>query len=253
MMIRRLLWVTVLVASFAAVGAKIEAQQSRLPQIESSNGERQGILSGLITEHLSPKQLKRWQEIEQLVLAEDEDGQPLHPTLRGLWQWAEMSQHAIYLEMLARSNRRSTLAGSFQIQKYDPEGKRHVALIRLSLSNIDRAYVGPLAAYADGFIPFQGLSQKERYAEVLGHELAHAKWALSKTERVRQGQELVEQTNELLLSHNQYHGDRPFGAELRRRLLKRDSFLVETEAEAEAVEAVIWQELIASQQARARN
>ena len=27
---------------------------------------------------------------------------------------------------------------------------------------------------ANGFIPFEGLSQKERYAEVLGHELVHA-------------------------------------------------------------------------------
>jgi len=33
---------------------------------------------------------------------------------------------------------------------------------------------GGRSSAANGFIPFEGLSQKERYAEVLGHELVHA-------------------------------------------------------------------------------
>ncbi len=46
-------------------------------------------------------------------------------------------------------------------------------MIRLNLGMIDRALVSELSRRDDGFVPLAGLSKIERYAEVLGHELAH--------------------------------------------------------------------------------
>lgn len=253
MVIRWLLLVAALFAPCVLAVSHPGPPHLRRPEIDRSTSEENDTAAGLLTIRLSPKQLKRWQEIKQLALAEGEDGQPLHPTLRGLWEWAEMSQHAIYIEMIGRSRRRLALAGNFQVQQFDPQGNRHMAVIQFSLSNIDRAYVGPLAARADGFIPFLGLSREERYAEVLGHELAHARWTLSEVERARQDKELVGQTNEWLLSRNQQRQGQPYEADLQQRLRERDAFLAETEANAEAVEVRVWRELIASQEARARN
>jgi hypothetical protein len=253
MMIHWLLLAASLLAPFASIGSGLDPSPRRQLEIESPSGEESGPMSGLITTRLSPRQLERWQEIKQLAFAEDENGEPLHPILRGLWEWAELSQHAIYIEMLARTRYRLSLAGNFQVRQFDPRGKRHVAVIQISLSNIDRAYVGPVAARTNGFIPFQGLSKQERYAEVLGHELAHAEWILSDVERARKDKELVGQTNEWLLLRNRHRGSQPLGADLQQRLHERDSFLVEVEAHAETVEVLVWQELMASQQARARN
>src|SRR5207253_8207776 len=140
------------------------------------------------------------------------------------------------------SNRVSTCtAGSFGIEKLDSQGKRHEAVIRLYLSNIDQAYVGANAARVGNFIPFERLSKEERYAEVLGHELAHAAFILSNQERAEMVEEMVEQTNELLLSSAHRAGE-PLPAEMRQRLLKRDSVLKDLEEQAETMEAAVWRE-----------
>src|SRR5262245_36442884 len=52
-------------------------------------------LQGIVTTRLSEKNLSRWKEIEQIVFAETADRQPLHPTLRGMWEWLETSGHTI--------------------------------------------------------------------------------------------------------------------------------------------------------------
>jgi hypothetical protein len=46
--------------------------------------------------------------------------------------------------------------------------------MRLNLGMIGRARICEANRRAGGFIPFAGLRKKERYAEVLGHELTHA-------------------------------------------------------------------------------
>lgn len=207
-------------------------------------------VSGIRTERISARNLPRWQAIERLVFAEDASGQPLHPTLRSLYEWAEASGHSIYIELITESRVSSCTAGNFSIERFDPKGERHEAVIRLYLANIDQAYIGDTVQRPDGLIPFKGLKKEERYAEVLGHELAHAVDILSDLEKVRKVEEVVEQTNEMLLKYHSQRASDALSPELEKRLSSRDKLLHELEKRAESIEAAVWRELISSQSAR---
>jgi hypothetical protein len=199
--------------------------------------------TGIITERISPKDLLRWQAIERLVFAENNEKQYLYPTLRGLWEWIETSGHAIYIEFAKPTNALTSTAGNFRIEKLDPRGEQHVGVIQLYLNNIDLAYVGPAAFSKAGFIPFTGLSREERYAEVLGHELAHAADILSLFERAEKVEEMVQKTNEMLLHHRSLNPTEQISVELKHRLSRRDVILHDLEGKAERMEARIWREL----------
>lgn len=204
-----------------------------------------GQPTGLVTTRLSARELEKWKTIEQIVFAEDANHQPLHPTLAGLWEWVETSGHTVYVEFFRSANVSSCMAGQFMIEQFDPMGNRHIAIIRLSLTNINQAYVGRDTKRADGLIPFLGLEQEERYAEVLGHELAHAVHILTNLGRARMVEEVIQQTNEMLLSQNYLSKGMGVSLDLKHRLSKRDVFLKELEDQAEAMEKVVWTELTA--------
>lgn len=226
-------------AGGAARGAR--AQDSmRLNSVAATN---------IITDRLSGKDLRRWESIKRIVFAEDFEGQPLHPTLRGLWEKLGRSGHTIYIEMRGMGRAISNTAGVFHIERLDPEGVKHVAIIRLYPETIDRAYIGPTAG-AEGFIPFQGLSKEERYAEVLGHEMAHAVHILSDLPRARMVKEVVQETNELFLSYGRQYGYANVGPEIQRRIAIRDALLKELEEPAETAERLVWREILWSREAR---
>jgi hypothetical protein len=220
-------------AEGAQSGAR--AQDSARPNSATANN--------IIEDRLKGKDLRRWEAIKRIVFAEDIEGQPLHPTLRGLWELLERSGHVIYIEMRGMGHAISNTAGLFHIERLDPEGLRHVAVIRLYPQTIDRAYVGPTGDGPEGFIPFQGLSKEERYAEVLGHELAHAVDILNDPARARMVVELVQRTNELFLLHGRRRGYENIGPELMERIARRDAFLKELEEPAEAAEMLVWKEI----------
>lgn len=134
---------------------------------------------GLDTSRLSRKDFERWKAIEKVAWAEGKNGAALHPNLRALWQWAETSGQQIYIQMISAPAFQSNLAGSLNIEQFDQTGKCHVVVIKLYLANIDRVVISPRTARTNGFIPFENLGKEERYAEVLGHELAHAQYILS--------------------------------------------------------------------------
>jgi hypothetical protein len=205
---------------------------------------------GILTDRLSAKDLRKWQAIERLALASDWRGQPRHPTLRGLYEWAATSGHAVYIEFPPPQRAATCTAGSFTIERLDPLGKRHVGVIRLYLNNIDAAYVGKKVARAGGFVPFHGLGKVARYAEVLGHELAHTAHILSDPERAALVREVVEETNELLLDHSRRAPRASIGLEMQRRLTLRDMLLEELEKQAEAMEEAVWRELVSGQRER---
>ncbi|HEY7182649.1 MAG TPA: hypothetical protein VIC84_14570 [Blastocatellia bacterium] len=209
-------------------------------------------VTNIITDRLTGKDLRRWEAIKRIVLAEDIEGQPLHPTLRDLWDRLERSGHVIYIEMRGTGRAISNIAGLFHIERLDPEGLKHVAVIRLYPETIDRAYVGPTAEGPEGFIPFQGLSKEERYAEALGHELAHAVHILSDPARARMVKEVVQETNESFLSYGRQYGYENVGPEMRRRLSLRDALLKELEEPAEAAEMLVWREILRGRAARNR-
>jgi hypothetical protein len=232
----------------ALLVSQINGQGTQSQKLEGA--PRQTDFSGLITSRLSTKELDLWKEMERIVFAEGADRRPLHPTLRGLWERVETSGHAVFIQIACSSRTASTTAGSFAIERFDPKGEKHIAAIRLNLSSIDRAYVGPSASRDNGFIPFQGLSKKERYVEVLGHELAHAVHILSDLERARKVEEMVEETNEILLSQRPNRRVNLMAPEMSRRLSRRDALLKDLEEQAEEMEYVVWRELIASQGVR---
>jgi|GEM_PF-942387 len=250
---RELLLATAIFVLFASISLSTEAQDISQRHTESSGRPRRATLSGIVTDRLSAKGLQRWKAIEQLIFAEDANGQLLHPTLKALWEWAETSGHIIYIEIPNQGRISTCTAGSFSLERFDPQGKKHVAVVRLHLSNIDQAYIGPSTARADGFIPFEALTREERYAEVLGHELAHAVYILTNQARARMVEEFVEQTNEILLSGQARHGIEPIGQEMRQRLIRRDTLLKELEAQAETMEIVVWRELVMGQALRGRS
>jgi hypothetical protein len=159
------------------------------------------------------------------------------------------------LSRIARENKRgvSCLAGSFRIEKLDPTGKRHIGVIRLNLHNIDLAYVGPEAMRANGHIPFENLSKEDRYVEVLGHELAHAVSILEDLNLATKVDHLIEQTNALLLSNYAKYKSVVLKPEMHQRLLERDSLLADLETHAEAVELLVWRELMQSRWIRSRS
>lgn len=250
-MLPRQLWLVAVLPVLITPAIPIAGAQSSRPRhVESLGCLRHAAASGLITDRLTAKELKCWSAIERLAKAVDTRGQPLYPTLLGLWQWAETSGHAIYIEMPPQSSIPTCTAGSFYIEGLDPQGESHIAVIRLYLANIDQAYIGPEARRTDGLIPFEGLRKEERYAEVLGHELAHAADILTSRSRAQMVKEMVEQTNELLLSHHKQYGGQQLGPEIQQRLSQRDYLLEEMEKRAEALEKMVWTELKANQRTK---
>lgn len=204
---------------------------------------------GVRTDRLSPRQLRSWNKIVEIVMAEGGDGQPLHPTLRQLWDAVAQSGHVVHVEIPDRKSPRSYVAGRFAITKVDPEGKSHEGILILNLRAIDRLSTGPGAARADGFIPFLGLGRDQRYAELLGHELAHAVWHLATTERARLAERLQGEM-ETEMGRVLRVGVRGPDAGLQERVATLDRLAREAEQPAEAAEVAIWKELEASQQAR---
>jgi hypothetical protein len=205
--------------------------------------------TGIVTDRLAPKDLQRWNAIERLVFAEA-NGQYLHPTLRSLWEWIETSGHAVYIVFAKPTLNTTSTAGHFNLEMLDPRGERHVGVIQLNFNNIDMAYVGPETWRTAGFIPFDQLSREERYAEVLGHEMAHAVDILTSLDRTAKVEETVEKTNALLMHHRSLRPTEQLTVELKHRLSHRDALLKTLEVAAEKIEAQVWRELVASKPLR---
>jgi hypothetical protein len=185
-----------------------------------------------------------WVRILQIVMAEDRAGHSLHPTLRALWDAVDASSHVVYIEMRARKE--SFIAGRFAITRVDPSGKAHEAILILNPPLIDELSAGPGAARGDGFIPFEGLGKYERYAELLGHELAHAVWTFADPERGRLVMPLQAENEHVmrrLLDNTPRSGDRERVSEL----VRLSEMLEEP---AEAAEVAVWKELRAGQRCR---
>ena len=216
--------------------------EAREPKCATSSSPR---FTGLLTNRLSNKEMERWKEVERIVFAEDANRQPLHPTLRGLWEWIETSGHTVYVEFVRNNHVISCTAGEFLIEHLDRSGENHIAAIQLNLTNINDAYVGAETKRPNGFVPFLGLKKEERYAEVLGHELAHAVHILTSLERARAVVEFVQKTNQLLLSRHPRQKKSGLAPELKHRVSKRDALLQKLEEQAEEMEKVVWAELAA--------
>jgi hypothetical protein len=204
-----------------------------------------GRRGGLHTERLSPKQLQVWRQIVAIVMAEDGNGHPLHPTLRRLWDAVDGSGHVVYVDMAERRPLSFYLGGRFAITEVDPLGMSHQAVLVLNVRGIDRVPTKPTVARTFGFMPFNDLGRIERYAEVLGHELAHAVWFFADPERPPLGQQLRDQARMVVAARLARPGREP-----RAWMEELDRLSHELEAPAEAAEEAIWEELRAGQRAQ---
>jgi hypothetical protein len=220
-------------------GVASEAAERRAESDRPGSASKE-VRGSIRIDALTKGQLKIWKRVVALVMAEGRDGQPLHPTLRRLWDAVDHSRHVIRIEM---PDTKSYFAGRFEITRVDPTGEAHEGLLILNLRGIDRASTGRAATRVNGFVPFRGLDKTERYAEVLGHELAHAVFHLASTEKAQlaeQLQGLIEEQARMLLATEAGGGspERRKGQETDLDRLAR-----ELEEPAETAEEAIWEEL----------
>jgi hypothetical protein len=196
---------------------------------------------GLLLDRLSKADVRIWRAIEEVVAASNASGQPRSRTLRRLWEWAQTTGHVLHVEMVSPFGQPAGIAGVFRVERVDPAGLSHVAVIRLCPRNIRyaKAARGPNSVVS--FVRFEGLTDVERYAEVLAHELAHAEYALEDAERLAQLTAAQDATEAFLTSRGQ--AIKPAHQELVRRLQDPLAVLAATEAHAESVEAIVLREL----------
>src|SRR5262249_9197248 len=136
----------------------------------------------------------------------------------------------------------SYLAGRFAVTKVDPTGRCHEAVLVLNLRSIDRVSTQRPAARPDGFVPFKDLRRFERYAELLGHELAHAVWHLADQDRARIGHWLEAEREERARQLVEAGVEGPEES-LRARLAELDALARDLERPAEEAEKAVWKEL----------
>ena len=238
-----------------AMGASMALVLSSLPS-EAAQPHAQpepglasvGTSGGFRTDRLSRKELETWSEIVEIVTAEDGDGRPLHPTLRQLWDAVDTSGHALHIEMPDPKGLRSFVGGRFTITRVDPEGKAHAGILILDLRVIDSASANGTPR-ANGFVPFKGLGKKGRYAEVLGHELAHAVWTFASAERSRRAQQLREELKQWAKIVRAGKA-RDLGGEVPEYVKELHRLSRLQEEPAEAAEEAIWAELRAGRRSR---
>ncbi len=229
---RSVLWITALM--LVSTLDRLMAETTNQPH-EASLASNSGVATSsfIRTDRLSRKQLKTWQSIRDIVFAKDASGTFKHPKLRELWQKAEETGYAFYIEFRKPSFRYDPAVGEFYVEKPDSSNQEPAAVIWLFLSVIDHVQVDPGIQKKLGFIPFLGMSKTERYAAVLGHELSHAVWILADPNLTK----LCERSMNTDAKKSDFHG------EMRERRIKMESLMGDLEMRARAAEAVISEEL----------
>jgi len=194
----------------------------------------------IVTHRLSRSDRRIWDSIRKIVLAQDKQGRLIHPKLYELWRSVETSRHEVTVDLMDGGLSYSNQAGKFTIEAFDPSGRHHVCSIRLNLATIRRVYTKASAMRPDGFVPMAELGEMERYAEVLGHELAHAAGILQDPDYLQLYQDVQKEVAEY-----ERHLNHPAGIQddqeihLARIQIMQRAF----EKRAEAAEAEIWREL----------
>jgi hypothetical protein len=203
--------------------------------------------SGFVLDRLSKGDLRLWHAIEEVVASSDAAGAPRSATLRRLWDWARTSTHALHVEMVRRSRLPAGTAGIFRVERVDPAGLSHAVVIRLCPENIQRAKAGQGPDPIASFVRFEGLTESERFAEVLAHELAHAEYFLESPERLAQLEAAQGTIEELLSRAAKAKGPRGAAYDELARLSREPlAVLAACEAHAESVEAAVLRELTGS-------
>jgi hypothetical protein len=221
-------WLAVTFFAIMSISSNAGAQETDRPDGTRLKALSSGKMTGILTDRLTKSQLKAWESILEVVLAKDGEGRPVHPALYELHRQVDTSGHEIQIEL---STQRATMCavGLCRLEVPPESTQKAVVLVRLNLGMIDRALASERSRRADGFIPFAGLSKKERYAEVLGHELAHVVQLLTRPD------------------YRSLYQERQALADRRSQDVQLIGRLTSSiEKPAEAAEIEIWRELAAS-------
>ncbi len=200
---------------------------------------------GFRTDRLSSRQIRIWDSICTIVLAVDARGRPTYPTLYGLWRSVELSGLTVLVELITDKKKCSNQAGECAFETLDPAGRMYQIRLRLFIPTIDRAYAGEQRPQ-EGivFVPFSGLSREERYAKVLGHELAHIDRAVGDPDYLRLLREIC--TEQTAIAAGVGADGKPLStADLRARWNLIWPLVLESDRPAIAAEAEIYRELLA--------
>jgi len=208
--------------------------------------------SGLLTDRLSEQQLKTWRKIEQIVLAEDAPGKPIHPTLRRLWDTVQRSGHRVYIELRTPGKAERCTAGYVLQEDYDPESTSHALVIRLFPTVIDNASTSRHVRRANGLIPFAGLTKAERYTETLGHELQHAVLILFDEAYARLYREWREEKAAATRCFRLLRAGEDRRKEWEARLVRLQGLEEQLERLPRETETFVWKELTDSRRANSR-
>ncbi len=182
------------------------------------------------------------------MFARDGADRLLHPRLHELWQSMESSSHLIFIEIGKQAKNASTKAGEMIIERVDPSGGQHTVNVQLFLSTVDRAFAEKrLPQGAEPFWPFAELFGSSRYAEVLGHELAHVERVFADPNYLRLYMEIDRELSSYC-SRRKIRKGQVLDQEEQKHLQRIDFSVNEVEKPAAAAEAEIWRELIASEE-----
>ncbi len=203
------------------------------------------IATGIRTDRLKPGHLKLWKAMERIMLAVDHDGRPVHPMLLSLWQWAQQSRHAIYLEMYDHEEALHCSAGEFRVENSTQEMQNWTGVIRLNLSIIQAASAKEWIDGSSRMSSLRGAGRNARCAGFLAHELVHASLILENPEYARIYQEFKWRTVAYYLARKRMTA-KEYGnnTEMQISMKRLQSLIDQLEAPAHAVERDLWHELI---------
>jgi len=208
-----------------------------------------GPQHGILLNRLSSKQLKLWLTIKSSIYAQSNAGEFLHPTLKALFDQLQNSDHRVFVEFESTRGLSRYVAGTFGIERLDPSGMSHIAVIKLRLENIDCAAAPTSSNLSGPFIPFAGLGKQDRYTEVFAHEMAHAVDILFDQPRATALDEILRNTD-VIVQEQLRRAKGLSDPKAMLEILRRDTFLNELEKPAESAEAMVWRELVLSSQER---
>ena len=221
-------WLAATFFAIMSISSNTGAQEADRPNGTRVKALSSGKMTGIPTDRLTKSQLKAWESILEIVLAKNREGHPVHPALYERQRQVDTSGHEIQAEL---STPRATMraVGLCRLEVPPESTRKTVILVGLNLGMIDRALASGRSRRADGFIPIAGLSKKERYAEALGHELAHVVQLLTRPD------------------YRSLYQERQALADRRSQDVQCIGRLTSSiEKPAEAAEIEIWRELAAS-------
>jgi len=210
--------------------------------------------TGIRTDRLNAGHRKIWQGVERILAEMDRDGQPIHPRLHSLWQWAQQSRHAIFVEMVDHEDALHCSAGEFTIENSDQEPQNWTAVIRLNLSIIRDASAKEWIDGSSRFTSLLGTGRNARCAAFFGHELVHASLILQDPAYARLYHDFKEETAAYYAARGSMtakeYGNHP---EMRRLMSRLQSLMDQLEAPVNAVEVELWRGLIPGLAKRGRD